>query len=75
MSIDHEVHIYKEDIEPLDKLSETINMIKLIGNQLLVISTDDKTGSVLTVYDNLRNIYAMKSEAIIKKGKKVQSMK
>ena len=62
--------INRSNIEHIGELGVVINMIKLVGNKLIVISSFEGSRSVLTVYDNLQNMYLMKSEQIIRKGRR-----
>lgn len=62
--------ITRSNIEHIGELGVTINLIKLVGNKLIVISSTETSKSTLTVYDNLQNMYLMKSEKIIRKGRR-----
>ena len=73
-SIDGIIRVKRKEIEPIGELGAFVNVIKLVGNNLLVVSTNDKSESILTVYDNLKNIYDMKSEDIVKRGRRPQQM-
>ena len=66
------VRVERSDIEPLGELGTIINFVKIVGNRLVTITTDDQFKSSLTVFNNQENLFNMKQEILIKKGKKVK---
>ena len=71
-SDDGVLRIDKSEIQPIGEFSAVINLLKVVGNQLITITTDDQFQSSLTVFDNEQNLFLMKQEILVKKGKKVR---
>lgn len=72
---DADVRIDRGEVEPIGELGTMINLIKVIGNQIIIISTGDDFKSTMTIYDNKKAIFIIRQNRLISQGKKVMPMK